>query len=411
MNDNANIPDEEINVEKIMHTIRDNVRKQKCDNNLTKIQQDTRIFPSPRGITGDIRNNTYAITSHRKFFGKFLVKCRKIVNGEVRRYIDPVVWNQISFNEKMVTLCSDYENKISNLEQSLAQLSADQFEREIAIHEALLKIKEQEQQILSQMEIIRLQRESNCKKMRDATRKMKVELLNSLPDIRQNLKDRTNSIHDMPSMNALEFSEPTKFNYLTFEEKFRGSQKEIKDRQCRYIQFFENCTNVLDIGCGRGEFLELLKEHKITGVGIDINKDMVELCRSKELKAIQRDAIVYLHLSEDNAIDGIFSDQVIEHLTPDYLIKLLEQAYCKLKPGSFIVLGTVNILNPEGLANFFVDPTHISPIHPTYLKYCLETIGFQDIRIFFRTYDDRENDLPPDNLKQIAADYMIAGKK
>lgn len=240
---------------------------------------------------------------------------------------------------------------------------------------------------------------------------MKVELLNSLPDIHQNLKGRINSIQDMPSLNALEFSEPTKFDYLAFEEKFRGSQKEIKDRQCRYLQFFENCTNVLDIGCGRGEFLELLKEHKITGVGIDINKDMVEHCRSKELKAIQGDAIVYLHLSDDNAIDGIFSDQVIEHLTPDYLIELLEQAYCKLKPGSFIVLGTVNILNPGGLANFFVDPTHISPIHPTYLKYCLETIGFQNIRIIFRTYDDRENDLPLDNLKQIAADYVIAGKK
>jgi len=102
---------------------------------------------------------------------------------------------------------------------------------------------------------------------------------------------------------------------------------------------------------------------------------------------------------------------VIEHIPRDSLVDLLDHAYQKLKPDTYIVLGTVNILNPGGLANFFVDPTHISPIHPAYLKYCLETIGFRDVQIIFRTYDDRENNLPPNHLEQIAADYAMVGKK
>ncbi len=77
---------------------------------------------------------------------------------------------------------------------------------------------------------------------------------------------------------------PADTNYFLFEERFRGSREEIKQRQLAFLPYFENCSNVLDIGCGRGEFLEILHDHNIGGFGIDIDPDMVAYCTSRQFE-------------------------------------------------------------------------------------------------------------------------------
>jgi O-antigen chain-terminating methyltransferase len=152
-------------------------------------------------------------------------------------------------------------------------------------------------------------------------------------------------------------------NFFVFEEKFRGTREDIKGRQLKFLEYSQGCKNVLDIGCGRGEFLEILKENGITAKGIDINEDMVIYCQSKGLNVERTDAVDYLEGLEDKSLDSIFLDQVVEHLAPEYLMKMLDLCYSKLKFGFYMVIETVNPLSLTSFANFYVDLTHKKPVH------------------------------------------------
>jgi len=126
-----------------------------------------------------------------------------------------------------------------------------------------------------------------------------------------------------------------------------------------------------------------LKERGIGARGIDIDEDMVSYCKSRGLKVEKVDAIAYLERLEDKSLDGIFIDQVVEHLEPDYLIKLLGLCYQKLNYGYYIVVETVNPLSFASFANFYIDPTHIRPVHPETLRFLLGSVGFREIETRF----------------------------
>ena len=168
------------------------------------------------------------------------------------------------------------------------------------------------------------------------------------------------------------------YTYVGFENRFRGSEAEIRDRQVDYAPLFDGASNILDVGCGRGEFLDVLRERGITARGLDLNGEMVEVCRSHGLEAEVGDALAYLHGLPDASLGGMFAAQVVEHLDPQYLIRLLAVAFQKLRPGSKIVLETIN---PQCWFAFFDsylrDITHAQPLHPDTLQYLLVASGFQ----------------------------------
>jgi len=105
---------------------------------------------------------------------------------------------------------------------------------------------------------------------------------------------------------------------------------------------FAGQADVLDIGCGRGEFLALLQEHGVTARGIDVNESMVEVCQSKGLDATRADALAYLRQQPPGSLGGLMAAQVVEHLDPAYLAALLDAAFDALRPGAPIVLETIN---------------------------------------------------------------------
>jgi len=182
-----------------------------------------------------------------------------------------------------------------------------------------------------------------------------------------------------------QFAEEDSHKYVGFEDQFRGSPDEIRRRVAEYLPTFEKSSNVLDVGCGRGEFLELLRDHGVKARGIDINAAMVEVCRGKGLQAETGDALAYVRELPDSSLGGLFAAQVVEHLEPRYLTRLLDAAFDKLRPGAPIVLETIN---PACWFAFFEsyirDLTHVRPVHPDTLKYLLIATGFQRVDISYR---------------------------
>lgn len=183
------------------------------------------------------------------------------------------------------------------------------------------------------------------------------------------------------------------YKYVGFEDRFRGSQDVIRARQASYVPFFERArqergvtADVLDVGCGRGEFIELLNAQGIPARGIDLNSEMAEVCRARGLNVVEADAVGYLANQPDASLGGIFAAQVVEHLEPAYLLRFLDLAFLKLQPGGTLVLET---LNPACWTAFFEsyirDITHRWPLHPDTLKYLVTASGFTNVSVEFRS--------------------------
>jgi SAM-dependent methyltransferase len=203
------------------------------------------------------------------------------------------------------------------------------------------------------------------------------------------------------------------YKYVGFEDQFRGSQQAIRERQQSYLPYFAGLTDILDVGCGRGEFLDLLAAHGITARGIDLNHEMAEQCRARGLDVAEADVVSYLAGLEDASLGGIFAAQVVEHLEPGYLLRFLELAFHKLRPGGRLVLET---LNPACWVAFFEsyirDITHVWPLHPDTLKYLVVASGFSRANIEYRSpvppQDRLQPIVPPAQTDTVLADVTEA---
>jgi len=174
--------------------------------------------------------------------------------------------------------------------------------------------------------------------------------------------------------------------YVGFEDRFRGSQADIRARVSDYVALFAGAANVLDVGCGRGEVLELFREAGIPAKGIDLNPSMIEVCRERGLEATMADAVGYLDAQPDASVGGLLAIQVVEHLEAAYLSRFLELAFHKLAPGATLVLETIN---PTCWVAFFEsyirDMSHRWPLHPETLQFVVEAHGFSQVGVQFRS--------------------------
>jgi O-antigen chain-terminating methyltransferase len=175
--------------------------------------------------------------------------------------------------------------------------------------------------------------------------------------------------------------------YVRLEEEFRGSRQTIKERISVYLPVVERALAgkipaIVDIGCGRGEWLELLREHDWNGLGIDRNGRMVRLCESSGLKVLEADALVYMKSLPGDSLHVVTAFHVIEHLPFAMLLELLSEVYRVLAPGGVAIFETPNPRNLSmGARYFYLDPTHRHPIPSELGRLLAETQGFEHVEI------------------------------
>jgi SAM-dependent methyltransferase len=185
-----------------------------------------------------------------------------------------------------------------------------------------------------------------------------------------------------PSTHAAARADLDDVTYVGFEDEFRGSEEVVQARLRDYVPLFSGATNVVDIGCGRGEFLAALADVGVTARGVDANAEMVAVARARGVDAVEGDALTFLAALPDEAVGGVMAAQVVEHFEPSYLLRVLSVAHRKLRPGASIVIETIN---PACWLAFFSsyirDLTHVRPVHPETLQYLLRANGFERVSI------------------------------
>lgn len=412
------INDPEINVQKIMEQIRENIQTRNYEgaidfdqlNNMpafgiTSVSMDELLSEQAALNRSWSYSADYHLTSHRKIIGRFIVFGKKVIRKCLRWYMNPVVDHQVQFNATVVRSINQLVDLVRQQWQALEDTKYEWAKYEAQLQQYRAKLEEQldqlEKRIDAKVDETTVQRKRDA--LSNEIEKMRIELLNQiarqeeelnrlksgtniannrLRRLERNLKGHAEESYK-PSVRGSS-EEALDFDYYLFEEYYRGSREEIMDRQKQYLRYFSQGQFVLDLGCGRGEFLELMVSHGIRAEGVELNDDMIAYCRERGFTVHKADLLRYLENVDDNSVDGIFLGQVIEHLQPQQLIRLIRLAHEKLKPNGYFIAETPN---PRSLSifaqSFYMDLTHTKPVHPYTAKFLLESEGYREIEIHY----------------------------
>lgn len=176
--------------------------------------------------------------------------------------------------------------------------------------------------------------------------------------------------------------------YVKFEQSFRGSAVEIRERQLDALRFVApivgNTAPLLDLGCGRGEWLALLRDAGIAAYGVDLSAGMVADAQALDLDARCADALGHLQDVAESSLQAVSAFHFAEHVPLSFLTQILDAAYLALLPGGTLLLETPNPTNlVVGAAAFYLDPTHLRPLHPEFLAFLIRSRGFTGVEIHY----------------------------
>jgi SAM-dependent methyltransferase len=176
--------------------------------------------------------------------------------------------------------------------------------------------------------------------------------------------------------------------YGEFEDVFRGTRENVKERQEVYLPVLKEhaigspAMPLLDLGCGRGEWVELLSEHGLQARGVDLNEAMFARCRALGLEVVQADALPYLRSLPAECFGAVTAFHLVEHMPFDVVLSLVDESLRVLKPGGLLILETPNPANLQvGTLTFHLDPTHRKPLPSAMLRFFVEGRGFCDVLV------------------------------
>lgn len=330
--------------------------------------------------------SAYELAPPTSLPGKLLFPFKKIVLRWIQPFIEAIVQRQNDVNARIVQTCNALVDTANR--EAIQRIDAQKTfnARLVQALNGLVELLESEFMRL-QLAVWTFDRRKEALEVDQVLLNQKLEQVLSL--LREQPATDTPSIsQDIPSSDR-----QLDYAYVLFEHQYRGDEAMLKQRQAEYMPYFQGRTNVLDIGCGRGEFLELLKEHDIDGYGIDVNQNMVEYCRKKGLQVEDTDVLAHLQALEDNSLGGIFMAQVVEHWAPPQLLQRLQLCFQKLQPQAHLVLETQNPTSLYALSHFHRDLSHEKPVHPDALEFLLQISGFQEISVTYKAPFPQEHQL------------------
>jgi O-antigen chain-terminating methyltransferase len=307
------------------------------------------------------------VTSHRLGIGRIIVGGKRLLWRLTRPYVALILARQVDWNSTLLHLLNAFvlpaRDGMTTLTRRLEDLSLDLHERLTVEHG---------------------ERQGGQRELAERLRALGGELERLRSEV-ERLRQPAAPARLAPSPAApAELGTLPPAAYVRFEDRHRGPREEIRERQRVYLDLFAGAAPVLDVGCGRGEFLELCREAGIEARGVDMDAGMVAGCREAGLAVEQADALAALEKAPDKSLGGVFCAQVIEHLVPETLIALVRLAYAKLRPGGILLCETPNPASLTVFSGaFYVDLTHVKPIHPEAARFVLEAAGFHGVEIRF----------------------------
>ena len=201
-------------------------------------------------------------------------------------------------------------------------------------------------------------------------------------------------------------------DYFAFEARMRGSTTDVRERQRPYVDDFRDAAPVLDVGCGRGELLGLLRDAGIEARGVDADADMVAFARGEGLDVQQVDLLAALADTADGELGAVTALQVVEHLPPPALTHFLGEALRVLRPGGLLVAETINPASPAALRHYFADLTHAQPLVPETLALLARQAGFREVEVRFLNAPAPAEDVDPRVAEILFAplDYAVLAR-
>ncbi len=261
--------------------------------------------------------------------------------------------------------------------------SVRQLESTAATVMSRTQVLERRLEALRLQELARLDREVTRLRAQQTVQEERMALMiqarNESPELSGSLPAQPLRTEELHHMDAL---------YAALEDEFRGSRKGIKELLSVYLPRLtaagigSESMPILDVGCGRGEWLELLREHQLHGTGIDLNRVVLAMCRERGLPAAEAEAIEHLRSVPEASLGAVTAFHVIEHLALPQLLDLLDAAKRALKPGGVAIFETPNPNNMFVSSRYFyLDPTHRHPIPPLLGRFLAEARGFERVEI------------------------------
>jgi SAM-dependent methyltransferase len=323
-------------------------------------------------------------SSHRKVVGDIIVFAKRVL----QQLLTPILERQSAYNAANARLVVNLCERVARTEEHVTAVLEDLRAEEATFLETLRQTVTGQLEALAQQQaaaLQALQREMASQSLQRRTQEQ--YFMRSLDEVRKRLSEPLPQETGRTLDNGASPTTTDDF-FAAFDAQFRGGRADIKERLRVYLPIFKEAkigtddSPIVDLGCGRGAWLEVLQTEGLRATGVDRNPLLVEDCRRYGVDVLESDALTYLCGLPDGSLGGVTGFHIVEHLPFDVLLKLFEETVRVLQPGGVAVFETSNPQNVLVSTNeFYLDPSHRTPLPSSLLKFIAEVKGLQRIEL------------------------------